>query len=513
MSGQTADESDEERRERALFERFRTDLPFYAPRALRIRTKDGEIRPLRLNSAQMRVHQAIEQQRAEIGRVRVLVLKGRQQGVSTYVQARFFWRVTHRRGARAFILTHEDKATANLFGMAERFYENCPPELAPVLGNSNAKELQFAKLDSGYGVGTAGSKGVGRSDTIQFFHGSEVAYWPNAEMHVSGALQTVADMDNTEVILESTSAGPIGVFFDRCMAALRGETDYRLIFIPWFMQVEYRRKVPAGFELTGEEADYAERHGLDLEQMAWRRAKLRDLGGIHNFRREYPATVEEAFKVEAPGALWKRDLLDNCRVAEVPVLRRIVVAIDPSGGKGKTNAEVGIVVAGKSITGRGYVLEDASGKYSPSGWARKAIALYQKHKADRIVGERNFGGDMVENTIRAEDPKVAYKDVVASRGKMQRAEPVVALYEKGVVHHLGMLAALEDEQTSWEPGKSTFSPNRVDALVWALTDLLLGDDVPYDTSMGWVSGADEIPEDVIEVPGTVIDVVGTLDEG
>lgn len=473
-------------REQALFERFRSDFPFYAPRALRIRTKAGEIRPLRLNSAQLRVHSEIEAQRAEFGRVRVLVLKGRQQGVSTYVQGRYFWRVSHRRGAKAFILTHEDKATANLFGMAERFYENCPAELKPELGSSNAKELSFSKLDSGYGVGTAGSKGVGRSDTIQFFHGSEVGYWPNAEMHVSGALQAVADVDGTEVVLESTSTGPSGVFYDRCMAALRGETDYKLIFIAWFMQAEYRRPVSAGFVLNGEEAIYAEEHNLDLEQMAWRRAKVRDLGGIHNFRREYPATVKEAFMVEAIGALWKRLLLDGCRDADHPELLRIVVAVDPSGGSGRRNDEVGIIVAGKGIDGFAYILEDASGKYTPAEWGRRVVALYDRYQADRVIAETNFGGAMVEANIRAVDKRVSYKAVVASRGKQQRAEPVVALYESGRVRHVGMLAALEDEQVSWVPGVTAKSPNRVDALVWCVTELLLGDGSDYDTSMGWV---------------------------
>lgn len=484
-----AELDEDEVRERELFKRFRADFPFYAPRALRIRTKAGEIRPLRLNTAQLRVHAEIEKQRAETGRVRVLVLKGRQQGVSTYVQGRFFWRVTHRRGVRAYILTHQDDASSNLFGMAQRFFENCPPELKPTLGAANAKELSFSKLDSGYKVSTAGSKGTGRSDTIQLFHGSEVAYWPNADTHVSGALQAVPDADGTEVVLESTSAGPLGVFYDRCMAALRSETDYRLIFIAWFMQAEYRRPVPPGFVMTGEEIEYAERHGIDAQQVAWRRAKIRELGGMHNFRREYPATPEEAFRVEAPGALWKRDLLDACRINEAPPLRRIVVAVDPSGGAGATNAEVGIVVAGKGVDGRGYVLEDASGKYTPSGWAQKVLALYQKWGADRVVAERNFGGDMVESTMRAADARISYKDVVASRGKMQRAEPVVALYEKGGISHVGMLAALEDEQTSWEPGVSRFSPNRVDALVWALTELLLGDGANYDTSMAWVGQA------------------------
>src|SRR5262249_50874440 len=160
---------------------------YYAPRCLRIRSKSGAIIPLKLNDAQGFLHNKLEQQRASKGKVRALILKGRQQGCSSYTEGRFFWLVTHRFGTKAFILTHLDDATNNLFGMAKRFYEHCPEVVRPSISASNAKELIFNLLDSGYKVATAGSKGVGRSDTIQLFHGSEVAYWPNADTHVSGA--------------------------------------------------------------------------------------------------------------------------------------------------------------------------------------------------------------------------------------------------------------------------------------------------------------------------------------
>lgn len=485
-----ADDEDEAlgERERELFRRLRDDFEFYAPRALRIRPKAGSIVPFALTAAQKRVHEAVERQRRERGLVRAVILKGRQQGISTYVQGRFFWRITHSKGVRAFILTHMDSTTDNLFGMTSRFYENVPPDLKPELGASNAKELSFKKLESGYKVATAGSRGVGVGDTLQLFHGSEVSKWPNAETHISGALQAVPYEPGTEVILESTSDGPTGVFYDFCIAAERGESDYEFIFIPWFLQTEYQREVPPNFEMTGEEIAAAAEFNLTPQQVAWRRAKIRELRSLQEFRRQYPATPAEAWKVEALGALWKRELLDSCRVAEAPPMQRVVVAIDPSGGSGKRNDEVGIIVAGKGVDGRAYILSDHSGKYGPSQWARKAIALYEVYQADRIVAENNFGGAMVENTIRAENDRVAYKAVVASRGKAQRAEPVVALYERGMVSHIGMMAALEDELTTFEPGTTKMSPNRLDAMVWAVTDLMLGDEVRYDTSMAWVTG-------------------------
>jgi hypothetical protein len=138
--------------EREIRLRLRSDFPYYAPRCLKIRTKNGSIEPFRLNKPQRYLHETLERQLAETGRVRTLILKGRQQGVSSYTEGRFFWRVTHRPGTRVFILTHMDDATNNLFGMAKRFYENCPEVVRPSLAASNAKELIFYKLDSSYKV-------------------------------------------------------------------------------------------------------------------------------------------------------------------------------------------------------------------------------------------------------------------------------------------------------------------------------------------------------------------------
>lgn len=173
---------------------------------------------------------------------------------------------------------------------------------------------------------------------------------------------------------------------------------------------------------------------------------------------------------EAPGALWKRANIEKYRVDKSPQLKRIVVAIDPSGSDKTTSAEAGVLVAGIDKNGDGYILEDLSGIYSPNAWAHRAISAYYEWDADRIVAERNYGGDMVETVIRNMSPEVSYKDVTASRGKYLRAEPIAAFYERGKVHHVGRYNKLEDEMCLWLPGDK--SPNRVDALVWALTDLM-----------------------------------------
>jgi len=176
---------------------LRDDFEHYASKCLSIRTKSGKIEHLVLNQAQRYIHARIEEQRQKTGKVRAIVLKGRQQGCSTYVEGRFYWRVTHSKGVRAFILTHEEEATANLFELAKRYHDNCPQVVKPNTGASSAKELNFDKLDSGYKVGTAGNKAVGRSSTVQLFHGSEVGFWPNAQQHAAGILQAIPDEQGT----------------------------------------------------------------------------------------------------------------------------------------------------------------------------------------------------------------------------------------------------------------------------------------------------------------------------
>ena len=183
------------------------------------------------------------------------------------------------------------------------------------------------------------------------------------------------------------------------------------------------------------------------------------------------------------GALWNREKdIDNHRVHEAPDMQRIVVAVDPSGTAGDEDEgdSIGIVVAGLGVDARAYVLGDYTCKLSPDGWGRRAVEAYRDFEADRIVAERNFGGAMVEHVIRTVDKKVSYKEVTASRGKVVRAEPVAALYEQGRVSHVGSFPEMEDQMCMMGPTgyAGEGSPDRVDALVWALTDLMLGEDMP-----------------------------------
>ncbi len=175
---------------------------------------------------------------------------------------------------------------------------------------------------------------------------------------------------------------------------------------------------------------------------------------------------------EVQGALWKRAWINDFRVSaeDVPPLKRLVLGVDPSGSGSEHSDEAGIVLAGLGIDGHGYVLSDVSERASPDIWANTIADLYDDEQVDLVVAERNYGGEMVEKTIKVAHPSIAYKPVVATRGKEVRAQPVALLYQQGRIHHVGAFPKLEDELVTWQPGEK--SPNRMDAMVWAMTELM-----------------------------------------
>lgn len=318
-------------RELAIRQRLKDDFLHYAEKCLNIRTKSGEIKPFQLNQAQLYIHEQIEKQRRSTGKVRAIILKGRQQGCSTYTEGRYYWRVTHSKGVRAFILTHEQAATDNLFDMVSRYHENCPDIVKPNTGAANAKELNFDRLDSGYKVGTAGTKAVGRSSTVQFFHGSEVCFWPNAKDHAAGIMQAIPDEPGTEVILESTANGMGNYYHEQWQLAEAGLSEFVPIFVPWFWQGEYRSSAE-DIVLSEEELEYQSLYGLDDEQMSWRRKKIVELGEAL-FRQEYPATPVEAFQASAIDGLIHTDIVAKARKEKVDKpWGPLLVGVDPNGG-------------------------------------------------------------------------------------------------------------------------------------------------------------------------------------
>lgn len=316
------------------YKALKNDFLLFSKKCLKIRTKSGHVTPLELNKSQKYVHQLIEEQRQKTGRVRAIILKARQQGFSTYVGARFYHNITHRKGARCFILSHEQEASGELFSMVERFHENIQHDMKPRTGASNAKELYFNLLDSGYKVGTAGNKAVGRGSTIQYFHGSEVGFWPNDREHAAGVLQAVPDADGTEIILESTGNGMANLFYEKSMAALRGESEYILIFVPWFFSDEYQKQ--GKIDYTEEEEEYAATHKLEPAQMLWRREKIQTLGP-YKFKQEYPATPQEAFQTSGDDAFISPEIVLKARKRRAGAFGPKILGVDPAGeGKDRT---------------------------------------------------------------------------------------------------------------------------------------------------------------------------------
>lgn len=382
----------------------------FAAECLDIRTKEGKFEKLLFNHAQMEVDRLLDQQREEKGWVRALILKGRQQGISTYIAARFYHSTSLNRGRNTYILTHEQTATDTLFGMVDRYHKNNP--LAPHVGTSNAKELEFDRLDSSYAVATAGQKAGGRGKALFNFHGSEVAFWANAGDHFSASVQGVPLVRDTEVILESTSAGAGGEFYERCQDAEQGVGDYQLIFLPWWYSAEYSRDPELGFMLSKEELDgeiseqeYQDIHRVSLRQMAWRRGKIQELRDPLLFRREYPATVQDA---------WTAPPGHEPYIGSLLVLRArkrsmgqthgpLVLGVDPASGGGDRFA-----IAAR----RGNKVEWVKyrNKLNHEEGVAWVSAMIEEHRPARVnIDAGNIGGNIV-STLKSKSPR--YADLV-----------------------------------------------------------------------------------------------------
>ena len=277
---------------------YKQDFPKFAKEQLKIITKDvstGFV-PFELNEAQQIITDRINKQLAETGRVRAIILKARQQGISTYCAARVFWKTFFTPNTRSVVMAHDSATSDALFDMSKNIIARMDPAMAPAFKKSNAKEIVFDHNEARYRLYTAGSPEAGRGTTPTIAHLSEVAFWQHDEKILAGLFQGISQAEGTEVILESTANGAAGEFFRIWKGAVAGENEYIPIFIPWFATSEYRREVPADFELSVSEEAYKEEYNLDDEQMYWRRLKIGE-GGERKFRQEYPATADEAFLV------------------------------------------------------------------------------------------------------------------------------------------------------------------------------------------------------------------------
>lgn len=323
--------------------KLQKSLPYFSKNVLKIADKSGNLSPLIFNQAQIYLHNRLEDQLQRTGKVRAIIVKGRQQGCSTYVAARFYHKTTWNPYKNAFILAHQADSTQALFNMVERYKENAPKPMQPGVDVENSKQLVF-KNKSQYRVGTAGSKSVGRGGTNQYIHGSEVAFYEAAADIQTGLMQTVPNAPGTEIILESTANGLGNFFHKKAMSALNGSEEsgeeWELIFIPWFWQDEYYLSPPEGFSLTEEERKLKSMYKLSDGQLYWRRAKMREFDEEWMFKQEYPFTVQEAFQTSGVR------LFDPITVQEArhtKILHRrgpVVIGCDPA----RTGDRTAIVV-------------------------------------------------------------------------------------------------------------------------------------------------------------------------
>lgn len=349
---------------------WKSSFHLFSRDVIRIRTKEGELAPLILNSAQLILHEAAEQQLQTDQWVRVIGLKGRRQGFSTYVAARGYWRATLWSRQRCYILSHEMQSSNTLFDMVALMQEKHP--FPPAVGADNAKELEIKHRGSSYQVATAGQKAGGRGGAVSFFHGSEAAWWTNAEDHFSASVQAVDEVRGqwgpiwtepkaplpfergrgtimgwvrapSEVWLETTSAGPTGSFYRRYMEAMKGIGRYKAVFVPWTVQPEYAEQgdfVPsqeADEEGELSEAEYQQAHKLTNAQMLWRRSKIHELGSMGKFRQEYPIDVTEAFAAaDIENAMIAPAIVLRARKRTLPIVpdAPLIIGVDPAGAGG-----------------------------------------------------------------------------------------------------------------------------------------------------------------------------------
>lgn len=399
-----------------VHQRLDTDLQFFAEHAnIVVKDKQGVLVPFRLNTAQRYIHDCLEKQKAAKGWVRALLLKGRQQGGSTYIEARFFHQVMRRSGISAFILSHESKTTDKLFNMVRRFYENMLDVFKPTLGKDNPREMTFPGLNADYAAGTAGNEQVGRGGTAQLFHGSEPAYWEKAYAIQDGALKSIALLPGTEIILESTANGPVGLFYEKCKQALRQIGDYLLIFVPWFWQEEYEREPESDFELTDEEFKFAAANFAKpfpyhpapitpeqiIRKLAWRRAEIVDLStgqnpdsGHAKFRSIYPSNPIEAFLSTAVGII-RPDAITAARAQfHVPSIDEFaprLLGVDPAGDGKKSDRTILALRQGRRVE---QILKYP--KMRPMELAGIIAKLITQERLDMVFIDRGYGEGTID---------------------------------------------------------------------------------------------------------------------
>lgn len=277
--------------------RLRDDFEFYAKHCVKIRPKVGDLRAFEFNPVQIKLDKLITAQYAATGKIRIVILKARQQGLSTYTSAYLYWRLSQMKAKKGLVIAHTADSSGTLFEMYRRIHNEVPSLLRPSTKYNGKRELTFDILDTGLKVATAGGQGVARGETLNFCHLSEVAFWApdTAANNLNAILQTIPNERDTGIIVESTANGMSGVFAELWRGAVAGTNGFLPFFSPWFDSPEYKEPVSSTFERTYEEDDLIKAYGLTNEQLQFRRTKIA-LNGREAFEQEYPSNADEAFK-------------------------------------------------------------------------------------------------------------------------------------------------------------------------------------------------------------------------
>jgi hypothetical protein len=343
-----------------VIEKLYNNDKLYMEKCLKIRTKEGKLVPFAMNPMQEKSEKLIyDNQISKNKPVRVIWLKARQHGISTYCEAKIFKKTATNPFRNSMIIAHEDKATQNLFAMSKLFYEELPPVLRPMKKYSNESALVFENptndenikytnpgLRSKITVATAKNVDTGRSSMLHSLHASEVAFWDNPETLMTGLLQCVPDLPNTEVFIESTANGVGGWFYDLWQKAVKGENDYLPIFLAWFENPEYSKPFTSeaekeqfiseveritkdnnGNEVRTEEWHLKTNHNLKYEQLNWRKWCINNKlnGDVDLFCQEYPATADEAFIVSGRPVFNIQSLNKYKSVIKKPIMTGYII--------------------------------------------------------------------------------------------------------------------------------------------------------------------------------------------
>ncbi|MBI2405331.1 hypothetical protein HYV22_04135 [Candidatus Gottesmanbacteria bacterium] len=417
---------------REIVQRYDDDPRIYIEQNLSIKTKDQQLILLKFNRAQQTIYQKIREIRSKGKPIRLIVLKARQEGVSTLCESLIFERTARYENAHSLIVAHEPESTDAIFQMSKLFYEMLPANKKPLRRYDNKKQMVFENPDektrgaepglrSKIVIATASKVRVGRGLTLHCFHGSEVAFWENATELMNAAMQAIPDNPNTMVFLESTANGLGGdgeYFYNLVQDALAKKTDFELIFLPWYLMPEYslsfdfnEEKTRFETTLTDYEKSIQRRYDLTLEQLNWRRSAVKNKcgGDTDKFKQEYPITIEEAFIASSRSVIPKESVEAQRKYIREPVQELDGVlyyayiksdhyyslGADPAEGVGQDDSAFTVM---DRMTGR-EVAHFASNQIPPDLFAKKIMKIAEYFNNAIVVLEVNNHGLAVLNEL------------------------------------------------------------------------------------------------------------------